>query len=326
MPGIKELIETFCKKFQKTTLRMTFYTEGHDLLDTGDSRKVVEDYRIDRICGELLELPWHPGRVFEEDDIEPRSGEQREAYTLAQMDEFDRFIPFEQAEFDKLPHFTANFFGKDPKIDRDIHDKRRALRPLFSERFPRIIVNCGPARDDKSGAIRYLPARALDAYRLATERMPTILAIEDKAKRIGAFKSYVMHAASWGDSPGPAYVETLREYRHRESEEIRKELEAEAGVLATKHKCNVSSMKFIAVLHRELDRHRTRREGLREDGLCATAYPGSMAGVEQWYEMNDDVSGEISRVHEILDWLKGACPLLWAQYQERKLRRKEAKK
>ncbi|MGQ3505038.1 hypothetical protein ACT9SR_13030, partial [Enterococcus faecalis] len=85
--------------------------------------------------------------------------------------------------------------------------------PMFSERFPRIIVNCGPARDDPKKVVRYLPSSALEVYRLATERMPAIMEIEDKAKRLAAFKSYVMQAANWGDSPGPAYIETFREYR-----------------------------------------------------------------------------------------------------------------
>lgn len=202
MSGIKEVIEKFYSKFKRVTLRLTYNNNGNEF---------AENYNIDRVCEELLEMPWHPKRMFDKNDIERFSGEQREVYVLKQMDEFDKYIPFEKAEFNKLPHFTAWFFGKDPAIDANIHKKRNALRPMFNEHFPRIIVNCGISRYDPELGCVYKPTGALKVYRMAMDNIPRILEVEDKKKQLGELKSYVLNATDWGEwRPIPVYIEAIR--------------------------------------------------------------------------------------------------------------------
>jgi hypothetical protein len=75
-------------------------------------------------------------------------------------------------------------------------------------------------------------------------------------------------------------------------------------------------MEFFAALERAEDREVSYREGLREDGLCATAYPFSAAGVEQWYEMSNDSRSRQSTISEVREWVQSQCPLLWLQYRE----------
>lgn len=314
MPGVKDLIEQFRKRFKNTTLVLTFYTEGHDLLDdySASGRKKVEEVGIDRVLSEFLELLWYPSKAYYAEDGDELSEEQQEARDLETLAQFDAYLAAckaSTAECAKL--------GDGKKDDCPARLHRKAFNEGAATAYPLLYVT------DQHGTRQRTFVHGL---RFFCDKAPDVIAVEDKPKRLKAYVALVYNATNWGDSSGPANIETRKEHRVREAEEVRKELEEAAKKLAAKHKVQVSSMKFIAVLLRERDRHRTRREGLREDGLCATAYPFSQAGVEQWYEMNDDVNGDIARVHDIIDWLKGECPLLWAKYQERKLKRKEGQK
>ncbi len=300
MLGIKELIENFCKLFEKTILRLTFCVDNNDPQSGTNQCNIAEDYDINRICGELLELPWHPGRVFEENDIEYSTGENRETYVLAQLDDFDKIILSEQSS------------------------SKNVLYPVFSLRFPLIQIkhNYGNSSSCVVGILR--PNEALTKYLLATDQMSAIAKIESKKERIKALKSYVIRAANWGKKSNPIYIETLREYRCRKLEENREELEAKASVIALKYKCSKNSIKFIAALHKELAHHRSQQPELNEDGLCATVNSSLVTGTDQWCGADDEANKNISTIYKIIDWLKEVCPLLWAKYQEKKLRRKES--
>lgn len=300
MPGVKELIEQFRKWFEKTTLLVTFYTEGHDLLDdyTATGRKKVEEVGIDRVLSEFMELLWYPNKAYYAESYDELNEEQQEARDLETLAQFDAFYAASEANTAECAKL-----GDGKKDDCPARQYRKAFNEAAATAYPLL------HHTDRHGTRQRTFVYGLKYF---YEKAPDVIAVEDKAKRVKAYIGFVYNATNWGDSSGPAHIESRKEHRVREAEEVRKELEEAAKKLAAKHKCQISSMKFI--------------EGLREDGLCATAYPFSQAGIDQWYEMNDDVNSDLCRVHEIIDWLKGECPLLWAKYQERKLKRREGQK
>lgn len=112
------------------------------------------------------------------------------------------------------------------------------------------------------------------------------------------------------------YLETEDEMQKRVKITSRRELEVLAREIAENHHFNCDSIEFIKLVSRLIDREDEYRYGLREDGLCATAYPGSIAGVDQWCEMHEDSYNRQSRLREMLEWLANYCPLLWAEWQE----------
>lgn len=114
------------------------------------------------------------------------------------------------------------------------------------------------------------------------------------------------------------YIETEEEYATRKKELERKSLESAARKFAAAHNVEMDSFRFLKILEEEIDREAEYRYGLREDGLCATAYPGSYAGVKQWNEMQDDSQGRTCQLREIVSFVAKHCPLLWMEYQESK--------
>jgi len=296
MPGIKEVIEQFHDRFKDVNLRFSFPSEGHDLLDDdygpGSTRIHEEDADIDRIMAEYLRLPWYPGKEYYPDQ---EGTEEEERADCKQQEE--RLI-------EALAQFDLYYADKrriEAEANQMSEEQAREHRRKFNQ----------------TGKAKYPLLERIDCFTLgeALERLPK--AIDRKT-----FISTIHALGEWGDSPGPCYIETLKENQARHREEERKSLEDEAGRLASQMGVVVGSMRFIHGLHRLLGRHRDRRQGLREDGLCATAYPGTYRGVEQWYEMNDDIGNDIAHVHRIIGWLKTNCPLLWCQYQEWRRRRR----
>lgn len=283
MPGIKQVIETFCERFKKTRLLLSFPSYGHDLLDVDDGpRLMVEEADISRICGEYFALPWYPSKEYHEGEDEPT-----EASDLVRLTAFDTYyVDYQKtmAEAEKMEQEAAR-------------THRKSFTDGVKQRYP---------------LLNHLD---LFACRTAVEELPKAV---DRKTLIAA----VSHIGQFGDCPGPAYIESKKQCETRRKTEERKSLEESARSLAEKMGCEIGSMKFIKGLHRLLGRHRDRRQGLREDGLCATAYPGTMAGFEQWSEMDQDIQSDIAKVHRIVDWLKTHCPLLWCQYQERRRERK----
>jgi hypothetical protein len=160
-------------------------------------------------------------------------------------------------------------------------------------------------------------------FQYLAERFPKVLAVAGKNEQLKAYCNLIGSAGDWGDCPGPSHIETFKQNLRRHRQYKRRRLEGMARDLADRYKVPVYSIKFLRACQRELDRYRSRREGLREDGLCAIAYPGTMAGVEQWYEMNDDIGSNIAAAHELMDWFKAEYPLLWADYQEARRRKKQ---
>jgi len=156
-----------------------------------------------------------------------------------------------------------------------------------------------------------------DEYR--PQAIADILKIETVEKLCDAINI----ALSDGDwSCGPSVVETLEQFEARRLAERRRKLEAAASEIAIRYKCEVSSLEFIAACYLELERFKDYRVGLREDGLCI----GYGVTYEQWSDEFNASQGDTNDVHDILDWLRTACPLLWASYTEQRMREQSQEK
>lgn len=92
----------------------------------------------------------------------------------------------------------------------------------------------------------------------------------------------------------------------------RRRLESAARELADRYGVSVDTLDFIRACDRELDRFEDYRYGMREDGLCI----GYGVTAAQWQDEFNASQSDTVHVREILDWLRGHCPMLWAEYQE----------
>lgn len=121
------------------------------------------------------------------------------------------------------------------------------------------------------------------------------------------------------------YLLTVEESEKRERDEKRKKMESYASQFAYSHNVGVNSLEFIEAIHNELERVASEREHwnnpeVRMEQWAACLYAG--VGSEVYF---DDLNFENGRydsrkttLHDLLDWLGEACPLLMAQWNERR--------
>jgi len=73
-------------------------------------------------------------------------------------------------------------------------------------------------------------------------------------------------------------------------------------------------LDFLNACAAEVDRYQSYREGMREDGPCM----GYGVTHEQWSDEFVASQGDTATVHEIMDWVAEACPLLFMQWREQR--------
>lgn len=112
-----------------------------------------------------------------------------------------------------------------------------------------------------------------------------------------------------GDGCG-TLVETKKTYDNRRRNERRQRLEDEAADICRRYDCKPNTLEFLHALDMELERFKTYREGMREDGLCI----GYGVTVEQWYDEFNASRGDSEHIYEIMEWVEEFCPLLWMEY------------
>jgi hypothetical protein len=103
------------------------------------------------------------------------------------------------------------------------------------------------------------------------------------------------------------------DFKRREKNDQRNKLEETAASLARQHGLQVNSLAFLDLLDRLIDKSRSYREGMKEDGLCI----GYGVSPDQWQEEYNASSGDESRIVELKEWMLDNLPLLCAQYTER---------
>jgi len=103
------------------------------------------------------------------------------------------------------------------------------------------------------------------------------------------------------------------DYLREKADEERQKYEAIASGIAAE--CNVRpySLEFLDAIESKRSQWVDRKEGLREDGICAG--DGTVAG---YYDLSDGYGEEIDRICHLQDWLEKHLPLLWAQWCESK--------
>ncbi len=106
-------------------------------------------------------------------------------------------------------------------------------------------------------------------------------------------------------------VEDLQQYRKRQQDAKRQELEEQASAIAQKYNCSVNSLEFLDACQQELERFRNYRESMQGDGFCI----GWGVTQEQWYEEFTDSLGDSGKIQKIIDWVTINMPLLYGQWQ-----------
>lgn len=161
----------------------------------------------------------------------------------------------------------------------------------------------------------FTPASAVRAVREAcTYRNKIDFDAIESVKTFDGIKEVI------GDSYAEAGVQILcigsqAEIEAQRVEEERQKLERTASQLAGELGLRIDSFEFIAALESRMQAERDHRYGMREDGLCM----GMGVTVEQWMDDFNYSQSVESSWGDILDFLNSHCPLLMAQYRERKL-------
>ena len=290
----KALIEQFYSRYQNVVVVMTYPPDGPDM--TGQCEESDRPYEHEACCEEICEelgFPWYPGRAvncstLEEQEADQKRCEEEFVLTLAEL---EAYLP--EAEVAK----TGEQF--------------QAFREAAKQKYPRLHYCWSNGASLHKWVYRFAEV---------VEALPALLAIQSEAEQIKAYLAFIGQHADDHNGPGPIHIETLDQRDARKAEQKRKSLEQSAAIYAARMGCKVSSMDFIKGLHEQIERHQEARYGLREDGLCATAYPfSSVAGFEQWSEMDMDEQSSIADIRDILDWIQDNCPLLWCKWEEKQL-------
>ena len=113
-------------------------------------------------------------------------------------------------------------------------------------------------------------------------------------------------------------------FEEMETARAKEKLEAFAKAVASKANCAMNTVDFIAYVYSLMDREEDRREGFREDGLCACSTMNRLDAVEEWQSMNNESSGREAMLGDLLEWFKTQCPLTWAIWEEKKLAEENA--
>jgi hypothetical protein len=134
---------------------------------------------------------------------------------------------------------------------------------------------------------------------------------------------------SFGEWGCLLFFDTVKKWEKHQAEERRKQLEESARSLAAQYNVKVGTWEFIKALRKE----RRKLERAREDWhnpeakmerWAAHMYQGTR---DAYFEDNDYVGGQHSSWRDTIDgiweWLDANCPLLMAQYRERRLARKQ---
>jgi len=112
------------------------------------------------------------------------------------------------------------------------------------------------------------------------------------------------------------FIGTPKEAQARKEEKERDRLQNLAAEFCAQHNVKINSPEFFERLEGSLGAEEDYRHGLKEDGLCATAYPFSSAGYDQWNEMNDMSRGREASLQELWDHIVETYPLTFLAYQE----------
>lgn len=120
-------------------------------------------------------------------------------------------------------------------------------------------------------------------------------------------------------------LRTIEDQNEWESEQKRQKLELAAKMFAEENKLRMDSLEFIRALENEVASNQCQKDSwnsgeIRAEEWAAHQYTG---GSESYFDdlnyVNDGFSNRSKELIDILEWLRGECPLLMAKYEEQKL-------
>jgi preprotein translocase subunit SecE len=160
-------------------------------------------------------------------------------------------------------------------------------------------------------------------YRRAKRRGYDPAEVPTTWKEVGTYLS-----ESTGEWSTLIFFDTLKKFNQYEADKRRQELEEAAKSLASKYKVKVGSFEFIKAVRKEMRELDRQRESWNNPEARAERYAEcSLMGIRDiFFEDNDFENGRFDTRGDTIDgiweWLESSCPLLIAQYRERRLARK----
>lgn len=119
------------------------------------------------------------------------------------------------------------------------------------------------------------------------------------------------------------FIGTQEQFRKREAEQRRKELEGLAAEIAHKHGVKVNTLGFLAAIDKELrqvnDAHEewnNPERRMEEWGACMYAGVGQDVYFDDLNFENGRINSRDDELRAIREWVSENCPLLFAQYEE----------
>lgn len=158
-------------------------------------------------------------------------------------------------------------------------------------------------------------------YRYRDEAFRAIFEAVEKLDRIRELLAEII-AGDWGQ----VSIVTKEANEKKKADDERRRLESLARGIAAREDVEIDSLEFIEALDRLADGLSWDRETqlggeARAEHWAACQFSG--AGRDTFYSDMDYTSGQFDRADQDLGdvraWISKNCPLLWAQYQEKKL-------
>lgn len=149
-------------------------------------------------------------------------------------------------------------------------------------------------------------------------------------KDLDTFLSRYMESAEY-DVGGVHQVLTRKEARKYELERWKAEISDEAAAVAAKYGVSTDSLDFIRAVRKEIRRCREERNEFNSHEYRMEMWADHMyAGARDAYWTDRDyVNGEIDNreevLRDILRWVAQACPLVWMQYRQGRLKKRKSR-
>lgn len=190
------------------------------------------------------------------------------------------------------PAIITEFADTDPdNYERNTHVSRTTLREVLDEIYE-------------------------DTYRFDLMRVEDIRCIESEYEEI------------YEDSP-MIFFGTEEDWNNHKAEARRKELEDTASYIAREHGVKTNSLEFLSIVEEQIDNIAYSKERWNDPEIRAEQWASHMhfgskdAYFDDLNYENSQYDSHIDKLNGIIEWVSENCPLLWAQYEERKLLEEE---
>lgn len=138
-------------------------------------------------------------------------------------------------------------------------------------------------------------------------------------------------ASHLDDGECPMRVMTRKAFEEWEAAKSRKQVEADAAVIAARHRVEPGTVDFFAAVHSEISSAERAREDwndgerrMEEWAACRHAGVGSEVYFDDLNFENGRIDSRADAARRVLEWSRKNTPLLYASYREKAAREERA--